>query len=128
VENVADIAAFYRVFNNLPWTSIRRGDSIHIFRAGVRPLWEDEENRRGGRWLIRVRAESATDADADARVGVVGDGQGQDDGRRKDVRTWEEVCLLCLGGELQSVIAQGRSCLVLMFYFGFSFPLRPSTE
>ena len=29
--------------------------------------------------------------------------------RRKDVRTWEEICLLCLGGELQSVIALGTS-------------------
>ncbi|KIW64660.1 hypothetical protein PV04_09578 [Phialophora macrospora] len=96
VENVADIAAFYRIFNNLPWTSIRWGDSIHIFRAGVRPLWEDEENRRGGRWLIRVRPDPGAHADADARVGVVDDGEGQH-GRRKDVRTWEEVCLLCLG-------------------------------
>jgi hypothetical protein len=68
-----------------------------------------------------VRAESATDADADARVGVVGDGQGQDDARRKDVRTWEEVCLLCLGGELQSVIAQGKSGLVLMGFLGSHF-------
>jgi hypothetical protein len=93
VDSIADIGAFYRVFNNLPWSAIRPSDSIHIFRAGVTPLWEDEENLRGGRWLIRVKNEHETD------VG--------DETKRKDVRTWEEICLLCLGGELQSVIAQG---------------------
>ncbi|ETI21508.1 hypothetical protein G647_07855 [Cladophialophora carrionii CBS 160.54] len=127
VENVADIGAFYRIFNNLPWTSIRRGDSIHIFRAGVRPLWEDEENKRGGRWLIRVRPGTGAPADgeADARSNAHADARvrsehskGQD-GRRKDVRTWEEVCLLCLGGELQSVIAQERDHIL-----GLSFSPR----
>jgi hypothetical protein len=101
VDSVADIGTFYRIFNNLPWSAVRQKESIHIFRAGVRPLWEDEENKRGGRWLIRVRPEF----DDDAALA----GAGEKDGRRKDVRTWEEVCLLCLGGELQSVIAQGIS-------------------
>jgi len=104
VESVADIGAFYRVFNNLPWSSIRNKDSVHIFRAGVRPLWEDEENKRGGRWLIRVK-------NADVEKVTLENGQEGVDKRRKDVRTWEEVCLLCLGGELQSVIAQGIYCI-----------------
>ncbi|OQU97506.1 hypothetical protein CLAIMM_03431, partial [Cladophialophora immunda] len=55
VDSVADIGTFYRIFNNLPWSQVRTKDSIHIFRSGVQPLWEDEENRKGGRWLIRVR-------------------------------------------------------------------------
>ncbi|KAJ9604323.1 hypothetical protein H2200_011157 [Cladophialophora chaetospira] len=100
VDSVADIGAFYRIFNNLPWSSVRQKDSIHIFRAGVRPLWEDEENRKGGRWLLRVRPDFESELD--------GTTTGLSNGKRKDVRTWEEVCLLCLGGELQSVIAQER--------------------
>lgn len=84
VEHVADIGAFYRIFNNVPWSGVKQKDSIHIFRSGVKPLWEDQENRQGGRWLIRVRPEN-----------------------RQDVRVWEEICLLCCGGELQASIAQG---------------------
>lgn len=91
-ESVADIGAFYRIFNNLPWSGIRQKDSVHIFRAGVKPLWEDEENKRGGRWLLRVRPEFEGTVDVNVR---------------RDVRTWEEICLLCLGGELQSILAQG---------------------
>ena len=84
VDNMADIGAFYRMFNNVPWNQVRQKDSIHIFRSGVKPLWEDEENQKGGRWLIRVRPEN---------------GQA--------IKAWEEICLLCCGGELQATIAQG---------------------
>ncbi|KAK5449854.1 hypothetical protein LTS15_008426 [Exophiala xenobiotica] len=84
VDDVPDIGTFYRVFNNMPWVQIKQNDSIHIFRSGVKPLWEDAENQQGGRWLIRVRP---------------------DNGRA--VRVWEEICLLCCGGELQAAVAQG---------------------
>ena len=97
VDSVADIGTFYRVFNNLPWDTVRQKDSIHIFRAGVRPLWEDEENLNGGRWLIRVRPDENEVCVEEER-----------DERRKDVRAWEELCLLCLGGELQAAISQGK--------------------
>ncbi|KAL2438447.1 hypothetical protein ABEF95_009133 [Exophiala dermatitidis] len=83
VENVGDIGAFYRIFNNVPWNEIKQKDSIHIFRSGVKPLWEDAENQGGGRWLIRVRPEND-----------------------RAIRVWEEICILCCGGELQAAIAQ----------------------
>lgn len=85
IDHVSDIAAFYRIFNNMPWNQIRQKDSIHIFRSGIKPLWEDEENREGGRWLIRVRPEAG-----------------------RAVKLWEEVCILCCGGELQAAITQGK--------------------
>lgn len=50
----------------------------------MRPLWEDEENLEGGCWVVKVRKE---------------------DGRA--VRTWEELCLMVCGGELQAVVASG---------------------
>ncbi|KIW39373.1 uncharacterized protein PV06_09149 [Exophiala oligosperma] len=84
VDDVSDIGKFYRIFNNMPWLQIRQNDSIHIFRAGVKPLWEDAENQQGGRWLIRVRHDN-----------------------NRAIRVWEEICLLCCGGELQAAIAQG---------------------
>ncbi|KIW21150.1 hypothetical protein PV08_01730 [Exophiala spinifera] len=94
VDDVSDIGRFYRIFNNMPWLQIRQNDSIHIFRAGVKPLWEDAENQQGGRWLIRVRPDN-----------------------NRAIRVWEEICLLCCGGELQAAIAQGKhkppSALVL---------------
>jgi translation initiation factor 4E len=27
----------------------------HVFKEGIRPVWEDEENKRGGKWIMRVK-------------------------------------------------------------------------
>ena len=27
----------------------------HVFRAGIRPMWEDEANSNGGKWIVRLK-------------------------------------------------------------------------
>ena len=27
----------------------------HLFKEGIRPIWEDKENKNGGKWVIRVK-------------------------------------------------------------------------
>lgn len=27
----------------------------HIFKQGIRPVWEDEENKHGGKWIMRLK-------------------------------------------------------------------------
>lgn len=85
-EYVPDVGAFYKIHNNFPFTSLPTKDSVHFFRTGVKPLWEDKENLNGGCWTIKVRKE---------------------DGR--SLKVWEEICLLVLGGEVQSAVARGKS-------------------
>ena len=80
-----DIATFYKIYNNFPFDNLSSKDGIHFFRAGVKPLWEDEENLEGGCWTLKVRKEDG-----------------------KALRTWEELCLMVLGGELQAAIASGE--------------------
>ncbi|OJD22463.1 hypothetical protein ACJ73_06188 [Blastomyces percursus] len=53
-EDVADIGTFYKVYNNYPWDKVKLRDTVHIFRKGTKPVWEDPENRKGGRWTFRV--------------------------------------------------------------------------
>jgi len=38
---------FWRIYNNLPLTISPR-DSIHMFKRGVKPRWEDPRNTHGG--------------------------------------------------------------------------------
>ena len=92
-SDISDIGAFYRVYNNFPWDSVKLKNTVHIFRAGVEPLWEDKENLDGGCWVIKVRRE---------------------DGRATKV--WEEVCLMGCGGELQAAISPGMSFLILLLF------------
>lgn len=28
---------------------------IHMFKAGIRPLWEDDTNKNGGKWIVRLK-------------------------------------------------------------------------
>lgn len=83
--SVPDIAAFYRIYNNFPWDSIKLKDSVHVFRQGVKPQWEDPENLDGGGWVLKVR---------------------RDD--EKAVKAWEEICLMGCGGELQASVQEGK--------------------
>jgi len=90
-EEVADIGAFYRIYNNFPWDDVRLKDVVHFFRAGVKPLWEDPENLEGGCWVVKVRKEEGN-----------------------ALKLWEEVCLMCCGGELQAVVATGKCCMLFV--------------
>lgn len=33
---------------------------IHLFKFGIRPMWEDPENENGGKWIVRLRKGVAT--------------------------------------------------------------------
>jgi len=35
--------------------SLQTGSSYHLFEKGVKPMWEDEVNKNGGRWYLRLR-------------------------------------------------------------------------
>ncbi|XP_031333655.1 eukaryotic translation initiation factor 4E type 2 isoform X1 [Photinus pyralis] len=45
---------------------------LHLFKKGIRPMWEDPANSKGGKWVIRLRK------------GQVG-------------RAWENLCMAMLG-------------------------------
>lgn len=83
-EDVADIATFYRVYNNYPWDKIRLRDTVHIFRKGVKPVWEDPENLHGGCWTFRVP-------------------------KAKSQPFFHEITILCMANELQAAIESGES-------------------
>ncbi|KAL5366356.1 translation initiation factor eIF 4e-like domain-containing protein [Aspergillus floccosus] len=78
-EDVADIATFYRVYNNYPWDKIRLRDTVHIFRKGVRPVWEDPQNQKGGCWRFRVP-------------------------KSKAQAFFHEIAILCMANEFQAVL------------------------
>lgn len=47
---------FVRVFRHLKRPSLLPTVSdYHFFKEGIRPVWEDEENRKGGKWIMRLK-------------------------------------------------------------------------
>lgn len=56
VGKFASVEQFWRFYSYL----VRPGDlsghsDIHLFKDGIKPMWEDEANKHGGKWIVRLR-------------------------------------------------------------------------
>ncbi|XP_051174409.1 eukaryotic translation initiation factor 4E-1A-like [Leptopilina boulardi] len=69
---------FWSLYNHIKCASeLRSGSDYSMFKQGIRPMWEDDANKSGGRWLINLeKKQRATELD----------------------RFWLEI-LLCMIGE-----------------------------
>ncbi|TAQ86441.1 hypothetical protein B7494_g5249 [Chlorociboria aeruginascens] len=49
-EEFFDVYEHLKRPSNLPLVS-----DYHLFKKGIRPVWEDEENKKGGKWIVRLK-------------------------------------------------------------------------
>ncbi len=55
VLSVQTVEDFWAVVNHIELSSkLQAGCDYSFFKDGVKPMWEDENNRQGGRWLIKM--------------------------------------------------------------------------
>eukprot|EP01122_Echinamoeba_exundans_P010770 TRINITY_DN4099_c0_g1_i1.p1 TRINITY_DN4099_c0_g1~~TRINITY_DN4099_c0_g1_i1.p1 ORF type:complete len:247 (+),score=73.73 TRINITY_DN4099_c0_g1_i1:312-1052(+) len=55
IYTFSSVEDFWSLFNNLkPASEIQTGSNYHVFKEGVEPKWEDEQNAKGGKWLITL--------------------------------------------------------------------------
>ena len=92
-SSIPDIATFYRIYNNFPFPSLTLKDSLHIFRSGVSPLWEDPENLHGGCWVLKTRREDS-----------------------RSLKVFEEIAIMVVGGELQAAVQGERDHVLGISY------------
>jgi len=46
---------FWGLYNHtLPASRLQSGCDYSVFKAGIQPMWEDAQNKKGGRWLINL--------------------------------------------------------------------------
>jgi translation initiation factor 4E len=83
VEEFWDTYNFLVRPNELPTTT-----DYHFFREGVKPTWEDANNAKGGKWIVRLRKGLAS-------------------------RYWEEAILALIGGQYPGV-QDGEICGVVL--------------
>ncbi|KAL1646033.1 hypothetical protein SLS58_003453 [Diplodia intermedia] len=74
-----DLRQFWETMNHFDMSTLRLRDSVHLFHLGVKPVWEDPRNVKGGAWTFRVPKEKAP-------------------------QFWKEVSMMAVGGELQSAV------------------------
>ena len=74
LASFSTVEAFWSVYIHLKRPSALPSVSdYHIFRKGIRPVWEDEENKRGGKWIIRLKKGVADRYWEDLLLMIVGD-------------------------------------------------------
>jgi translation initiation factor 4E len=65
---------FWRVFARLKKpSSLPTVSDYHFFKDGIRPVWEDEENKRGGKWILRLKKGVSDRYWEDLLLAMVGD-------------------------------------------------------
>lgn len=70
-ETVED---FFTVYSHLKRpSSLPLVSDYHIFKKGIRPVWEDEENKKGGKWIVRLRKGVADRYWEDLVLAIIGD-------------------------------------------------------
>jgi len=85
ISTVTTVEGFWSTYNHL-----RRPNDLptttdyHFFREGIKPTWEDPNNAKGGKWIVRLPKGLAS-------------------------RYWEEVVLALIGGQFPGV-PDGEIC------------------
>ncbi|KUI63853.1 Eukaryotic translation initiation factor 4E type 2 [Cytospora mali] len=79
IESVQD---FWRYNNNTPVDQIKMRESLYLFKAGFKPVWEDRRNILGGSWTFRV-------------------------GKNIGPDFWTRVQLMAIGEQLQAALEEG---------------------
>ena len=83
LENIVTVKPFWEFFNRFPLDNLEMKDSVHFFKRGVKPVWEDRRNVKGGCWTFRV-------------------------GKSNSKEFWKEVLMLAVGEQFADVIQPGK--------------------
>ncbi|KAL8874834.1 MAG: hypothetical protein Q9192_009138, partial [Flavoplaca navasiana] len=90
LESIITIKTFWECFNQLPLQNLKMRDSIHFFKRGVQPVWEDPRNVHGGSWTFRIKNGASEEF-------------------------WKEVLMLAVGEQFSDAIESGDDLCGLSF-------------
>lgn len=74
LASISSVESFWTIYSHLKRPSMLPTVSdYHIFKKGIRPVWEDEANKRGGKWIVRFKKGVADRYWEDLLFAIVGD-------------------------------------------------------
>ncbi|KIW13577.1 hypothetical protein PV08_08766 [Exophiala spinifera] len=84
LATISTVESFWTIYSHLKRPSLLPTVSdYHIFKDGIRPVWEDEANKRGGKWIVRLKKGVADRYWEELLLAIVGD---------QFMEAGEEVC------------------------------------
>ncbi|CAG9771228.1 unnamed protein product [Ceutorhynchus assimilis] len=55
IASFQTVEDFWSLYNHIkPSSELKQGTDYSLFKKGIRPMWEDDQNKRGGRWLFSL--------------------------------------------------------------------------
>lgn len=106
LATVDDIRSFWSVFNNFDTTTLPLRDSVHLFKRGVKPIWEDPRNTHGGAWTFRVPRALAPQFWRDVCLMAIGEQLGKAVEEEGVERFRDDICGVSLGVRYGSCLVQ----------------------
>ncbi len=77
VISFSTVEEFWGIYNNIPRAvELPLKADYHLFRAGIKPEWEDASNAQGGKWSYQYRDKRKVDVDEvwlRAMLGAIGE-------------------------------------------------------
>ncbi|KAF2654323.1 eukaryotic translation initiation factor 4E [Lophiostoma macrostomum CBS 122681] len=59
------VEEFWGIYNNItPTSELALKSDYHLFKKGVRPEWEDVQNKHGGKWAFQFKEKKSINIDA----------------------------------------------------------------
>jgi translation initiation factor 4E len=84
LASISSVESFWTIYSHLKCPSLLPSVSdYHIFKDGIRPVWEDEANKKGGKWILRLKKGVADRYWEDLLLAIIGD---------QFMEAGEEVC------------------------------------
>ncbi|KAH8126133.1 translation initiation factor eIF 4e-like domain-containing protein [Trichoderma asperelloides] len=74
IATVRSAEEFWQIYSHLKRpSSLPVVSDYHLFKKDIRPIWEDEVNRKGGKWVVRLKKGVADRYWEDLLLSLVGD-------------------------------------------------------
>ncbi|KHO01464.1 eukaryotic translation initiation factor 4E-4 [Metarhizium album ARSEF 1941] len=74
IATVQTVEEFWEIYSHLKRPStLPVVSDYHLFKKDVRPIWEDEVNRKGGKWVVRMKKGVADRYWEDLLLSLIGD-------------------------------------------------------
>ena len=84
LASINSVESFWTIYSHLKRPSLLPTVSdYHIFKDGIRPVWEDDANKKGGKWIVRLKKGVADRYWEDLLLAIIGD---------QFMEAGEEVC------------------------------------
>jgi translation initiation factor 4E len=74
IATLATVESFWTIYSHLKRPSgLPTVSDYHVFKDGIRPVWEDEANKKGGKWIVRLKKGVADRYWEDLLLAIIGD-------------------------------------------------------